>query len=857
MRPLLAAALAVAALGVPAHAGPRCANDLELRNHWSPVPLPYTPGPVAVAQDDRDPCLLVATDTARHVFRTTDGGSRWTRTTSVGEDVVRPVLGGLPAGRVALVRSAGGLLVSADDGRTFATAKGLDGVRVLTLRRDPTDQAKLYVTGRTGSPVPAGTLPPAVPPLPSAGPSMWSSTDFGVTWNPVAGSAAFAAANASVDESDPNLMWAADATSGTWLSDSGGAAFVAKDPTPAYDVDTAALEGGGTVVLASTAKGLRRSVDGGDSWTDRLAGTNVRELVFETGHPAAFMMVAAGTIERSSDHGQHAHAEADGLPPGCDPRGLTADGSAPSTFLVTCGSDGRTYRYRDDGRDWGWIDDGSDNNGLGLAPRLPHYGMDLLKQIDLPADEDGLSAAIAFDGQLVYYTDGHNAGVVHRIEARTGRRVSDLAVDVPSIAYGLTYDSLRHRLFVLSGHTTMYQVDLRTGKAKRMFVDPLNTFGYGATSYSYDTAIGAFHAVFDGDGNLYEIDEQGHIMRQCSIPTALLYQRSDGGPPDIGDGGATSGPSAVVASGDGGVYVQTEDDTTVVRLNRSCQPLATFAHRGFSEASMENDQIACDTTTFDVPAVWLRDAEEKAAFAYAVPGGYCALATKLRVTTSPVVANVDRAPVCAELRLAGKGLPVAGEQVTMFVGRHAIGTGTTGGDGVACVPYHPADFPEYVSPPAGPKAIHRRASEHVVANYLGTIAYRPATARGHAVVTTFVPPLAPLPHLPVPPVPPAAIVAAPPPPLPVAPPQPPPPAPQPQPLAQGHPGAQPGAMGQPGAAADRQEEVEVADQSADVHEFTARTPLPSSLPAGVAGFAFAALLLEQRRRRSRVREVAG
>jgi hypothetical protein len=862
---LLAAAVAVGLPAVPGHAAYGCANDVELRNQWTAVPLPHTTGPVAMAQAGDDPCVMVATDTHRHVFRTSDGGVHWTAGPTLDADVVRPLTSTLAQGRVALAVAGGGLLMSTDGGASFGKAAGLDGVEVGRLVGDPTRQARVYATGRQASKIPPGTLPPAVPAPPTAGPSIWLSTDFGSSWNPLPASAAFAASNVSVDPADANLVWADSTSAGVWESDDGGTTFVSKDTTNARDVDTWELDGGGSVVLAATAKGLRRSVDGGDSWQARLADLDVRELVFETGHPAAFMMVAGGTVHRSANHGKSAHPENEGLPGGCDPRGLVADGSAPSTFLVTCASDGRVYRYRDDGSDWGWIDDGGDGGGFGLTPRLPHHDMNLLAQLDLPSDKQGESATIAFDGQLLYYAGTPGNGRIHRIDARTGSKAPDLKVGIKTSIRGLTYDSLHHLLYALGNNRSMYRIDLRTSKVKKLFQDPINTYSGASTSFSYDTAIGRFRAVFEGGGTLYEIDLHGKVVASCEIPAALLYQRSDGGVPGFEDG-VVSGPSAVVASGDGGVYVQNEDDTTILRLDRSCQPLAVFSHRTFSEAPLENDQIACDTNTFDVPAIWIRDSEAKAAFAYEVPGGYCALATRLRVTTSPVVANVDRAPVCAELRLAGKDLPVGGEPVSLYVGRHEVGTAKTGANGVACVQYHPADFPEHVSPPApkpGAQPIDRRDLEGVVANYLGTIAYRPARGAGHAVVTTFVPPL-PLRPLPHPPVlaalPQGAIVAAPPPPLPVAPPQPPPPASQPQPLAQGHPGAQPGALGQPGAAAERQEDVEAADQSADVREFRARSfspsPVPSShLPVGVVGFACAAVLLEQRRRRSRVREV--
>jgi hypothetical protein len=869
-------ALAVAAtvalgLAVPVRAEPPCANAIELRNQWTAVTVPSgTRDAVAMDQADDDPCVMVATDLHRDAFRSTDGGRTWTTIHPPGDpELVRPVMATLAQHNVALVvapSSGGGLLVSHDSGLTYAKATGLDGVQVVSLRGDRLTSGRVYASVRRATTLPVA-VPSQAPALPSSGPSIYVSNDFGGSWTPLPGSSAIASANIAVDAVSPNLVWTdnANAAGGVWLSDDSGSTFVSKDPTATRDVDTSALPGGGAIAVTATAKGVRSSRDGGNSWTATLDGENVHEVVFEHGHPSATMLVANGTVERSSDSAGSTRDQAKGLPQGCDPHGLTADATEVSTFLVVCAKDGRTYRYRSDGSDLDYVDDGGPGDATLLFPELPHSEMELLAEHGLPADDDGQSGAVAFDGQLVYYTDAHDGTRIHRIDASTGSAVPDLVVGFEKKIRGLAYNSLTHVLYVLDDSSVMYSVDIETGKATVLFDATENTqtgTNLGYASFTFDATIGMFRAVTDGGGVVYEVNTAGEVEGQCTMPQVLVVRPANGAPPDASQ--STTGAAAVVSSGDGGVYVQMEDNATVVRFDRSCRPLAFFNHRDFSEAPMENDQIACDTNTFDQPAVWLRDAQLRAVVAYAVPGGYCALATTLRVTTSPTVANTESAPICAELRLAGKRTPIAGEAVTMYAGDHEVGTGRTDRTGVACATYHPSDFPEHVSP-APPKAgeapIDKRDREQVVANYLGTIAYRPARALGHAVVTTFVEPLSPPPgrHLPaVPPqtVPEAAVVAAPPPPLPVSPPQPPPPASQPQPLAQGHPGAQPGALGQPGAAPHQEDEVEAADQAADVvREFRARAPLPNStMPVAVVAFTMAAALLEQRRRHSRVRE---
>jgi len=145
----------------------------------------------------------------------------------------------------------------------------------------------------------------------------------------------------------------------------------------------------------------------------------------------------------------------------------------------------------------------------------------------------------------------------------------------------------------------------------------------------------------------------------------------------------------------------------------------------------------------------------------------------------------------------------------------------------------------------------------VLAAFLGTPAYRPASARRSLLVSSDVP--APPLRLVAPPL--AAVHALQPivavPIVPPAQPPPPPPnVPQSQPIAQSHPGAQPGAMGAPGGAMAPEDEAEVAAQGADVAEFRAREDPELVWPAAAVPVAAGLLLgvvVARRRRASRVR----
>jgi hypothetical protein len=360
---------------------------------------------------------------------------------------------------------------------------------------------------------------------------------------------------------------------------------------------------------------------------------------------------------------------------------------------------------------------------------------------------------------------------------------------------------------------------------------------------SFDSATDRLLFANDASNTFVEFDREGHQHNVCSdldLQDLIVVQGGFG--PDH------ASIAGLVGTGDGFVYVETEDDSTVVRVDRSCHVLAAFVHEQFSEAPAENDALACDTNTFDEPAVWLRDAVHGRVVAYAVESGYCALPSAVSVTAPRSVSTGGSGRVCATLRSRAKGEPLPGLPVDLLVAGRGIGSPVTDAQGRACTDYVPFSFE------AGSGAATSEARQPVLAAFLGTPAYRPASARASLVVNRVVQP----PPRPVPPAlegmpAPVAAVAAPPPPPPVQPPQPPPPAPQQQPVTQpqGHPGAQPGAMGQVAGALAPEDEVEAAAEGGDTHLMVAVDWEAYALPSAFGVVAFAAVL--RRRRASRVR----
>ncbi|MDQ1699297.1 MAG: hypothetical protein QOG34_1160, partial [Frankiaceae bacterium] len=462
----------------------------------------------------------------------------------------------------------------------------------------------------------------------------------------------------------------------------------------------------------------------------------------------------------------------------------------------------------------------------------------------------GNSASIAFDGTYLYYARGAETGVLHRIVAATGAKAPD--IPLPNSQHGiiaLTYDSKRHLLYLADSANDTLQLSLRTGKLTTLFHGPYGGACSGCPStgsLTYDAGSDEFVFILDGDVTPKFYDRKGRSRRTCTLSSAS----------GISANGALA---AIVASGDGGLYGEDEDDSTVYRLDASCHVTAVYQHAPVSEAPDENDALACDTTSFPQPAIWIRDAEAGTATAYAVADGYCALATTMSVTAPASVTTGSAGVVCAHLHRLGTGAAVGDMTVQLFVANRLIGAVPTDPAGTACAAYRPtAEEAGRRSTTASTASTHAR--QPVVGAFLGTKAYRPASARvelaaldpGHPAAPPAPQAVIPPPALPNPP------VAVPAPPVVVAPPAPPaPPAPQPQPLPQAHPGAQPGAapMGQPGAAAEYEQEAEAATANIHSDEFHAR-PAPVVapylrvvVPVGVA----LAAAVARRRRASRVR----
>ncbi|MBV9098745.1 MAG: hypothetical protein JO079_11875 [Frankiaceae bacterium] len=839
-----AVTLAAASITVPfatlAH-GSGCRANAETRNSWHHVAAPTADA--SVAADAEDPCTMTAAATDGRTWSSSDGGATWAAGGTIPVHVREVFRDGLPNDDVIALPDGPGLYVSHDNSATWKAATGITDVAVAAIASDPTDRTAVWVVGAHTTPVAAiGSAP--------AG-SVFSSTDAGASWSEDARGLPIEPRTVARVGPPYNAVFADDRNTQKLWERTDNGAFTPSYQSPVANLAVSPLKGGGSELYAAGPDGLVVSRDGGTSYsTMSTAATTL--VAPEYNHYTAFLFVAGGSVRRSTNGGRTSHRISTGLPPDCAPTSLVGDHGDPSTFLLRCES-GATYRYRSDGSDLSDLDTVSVDtfgNWNGLINTLTPQPMQLLATRQLP-NGVGKSASIAFDGTYLYYATSDQVGVLHRIVAATGASAPD--IPLPNAQHGiiaLTYDSKRHMLYLAD--TAMYtlQLSLRTGKLTRMFLGPYappcsGCSGAPTGSLTYDAGSDEFVYTSDGDSQPKFYNRSGRLVRTCLINTPSLN-------------GASA--AAVVATGDGGLYVEGEDDSSVYRMDASCHVTAIYQHPSVSEAPDENDALACDTTSFPQPAIWIRDAEAGSATAYAVPDGYCALATTMSVTAPASVTTGHAGVVCAHLHRLGTGAAIIGTPVQLFVANRLIGSVPTGPSGTSCAAYRPtAEEAGRRSFTAATASTHAR--QPVVGAFLGTKAYRPATARVSLAALDPGHPAVP-PQPPRPPVP-GAELPGPPPPVPappvvVAPPAPPaPPAPQPQPLPQAHPGAQPGAapMGQPGAAAEYEQEAEAATANIHSDEFHAR-PAPAVvpdlrvvLPVGVA----LAAAVARRRRASRVR----
>src|SRR3984893_11310911 len=280
------------------------------------------------------------------VFKSTNGGARWT-----------PVNAGLvePVGPVAIDPSnpeqiyAGTNVVIPDGDPNVAVFKSMDGgadwsiasngiapfgyLRALAI--DPASPSTVYA-GR-----------------PNAG--LYRSTDGGISWvsanNGLTDSAHLHAL--AIAQSSPPALYAGTRLGGIFKSTDGGGSWTPSNRglTNLGVYVLAVAPSDPSTIYAGTLEGVFKSNDAGSSWTRLLSSGEVRALALDPSNASTFYVATVSGVFKTADDGATwAKVRADAA-------ALAIDPAHPSTIYAGTDGDGM-FKSTDGGRSWAAVNDG-------------------------------------------------------------------------------------------------------------------------------------------------------------------------------------------------------------------------------------------------------------------------------------------------------------------------------------------------------------------------------------------------------------------------------------------------------------------------------------------------------------------
>jgi len=292
-------ALLIVVPAAPAYAGV---------NAWTSARL-YGGTVAAVAASPADPSIVLAGTGGAGVFRSTDGGVSWHRSSSgMPHDTIVFTFAWAPSAPDTVFAGTydSGAYRSTDAGRTWVRITSSFSLGTFTyITVDPSNAARLFVGSPSG---------------------LWRTTDGGVTWTRLTWPAGddIAGEALAIAPSNPQIVYVVGPS--MLRSTDGGATWTYMDPV----TDAASVwvdPSDANTLLVGGLDGVYRSTDGGASWQP-VATVAVNDVVSRlVPDPAVPHRFWAGTYSaglfRSDDDGATWYSYSSGLPAKRSVRGIT------------------------------------------------------------------------------------------------------------------------------------------------------------------------------------------------------------------------------------------------------------------------------------------------------------------------------------------------------------------------------------------------------------------------------------------------------------------------------------------------------------------------------------------------------
>jgi len=327
-------------------------------------------GPLALSP--ADPQIIYA-GTYDGVFKTTNGGTRWTKIDSglTANEILSLAVSPVNPEIVYAGTGGGGLFNSTNGGKSWTPAKtGLTSTYIRSIAIDPVNPEIAYV---------AASDPGGEPGRTYLNGGVFKSTNGGENWTPAnSGLTTVQVGYLTIDQINPQIVYCASDRV-VFKSNNGGATWAPVDYLPAYPFVSATSIASiavdpvnpQTIYAGAAVGGAFKSTNGGKSWTKINSGLKnddpmVGSLAISPADPQTVYAASQPGIFKSTDGGE-TWAPADSGLTTTGIHSLAIDPVSPQ--IIYAGTNGGgVFKSTDGGKSWAPA-----NSGLRAPVRLPRH----------------------------------------------------------------------------------------------------------------------------------------------------------------------------------------------------------------------------------------------------------------------------------------------------------------------------------------------------------------------------------------------------------------------------------------------------------------------------------------------------